>query len=303
MTEIKPPSAIEIEKSIIASLIVESDSYLKVSDLLKPEHFFLQENKIIYLTLQEMFNNNIPIDMVSLFNILKNKNKMETIGGVAYISKICNSFSSAANIEYHSKILIEKFNGGPIGLKTIGAAMAEEEATVEEVIERDLVERGRRGIGRDVPADAVALLVCPDHHRHRVPADDALDTALDVAVAGIRRLLLRRDGVDVGRADGLRRRNSGRPQPAQQVGQKPLGAVRRQTGQRRGQQFLVRRKPRRPRGGRRCSSGRRWVLVQRFHDQKGIRSKGTLHGPPGVAGKTVAPDARPKIHWYRWRTT
>jgi replicative DNA helicase len=107
-TNIKPPSAVEIEKSIIASLIVESDSYLKISDLLKPEHFFLQENKIVFSTIKEMFDNNVPIDMMSVFDTLKKKNEVGTIGGVAYISKICNGFTTAANIEYHSKILIDK---------------------------------------------------------------------------------------------------------------------------------------------------------------------------------------------------
>ena len=70
---------------------------------------------------------------------------------------------------------------------------------VEEVVERHFVERGGRGKGRDVPADAVALLVRADDHRHRVPADDALDAALDVAVAGIVGLFVGGDRVDVGR--------------------------------------------------------------------------------------------------------
>ena len=70
---------------------------------------------------------------------------------------------------------------------------------MEEVVEGDFVERGRRGIGRDVAADARAFLVRPHHHRHRVPADDALDLPLQFAVAGVRGLLIGRDGVDVGR--------------------------------------------------------------------------------------------------------
>jgi replicative DNA helicase len=109
MTETKPIAAIEIEKGVLASLILENDSYLKISDLLKPEHFFLQENKIIYSTLQEMFNNDIPIDIASLYDILKKKGDAEAIGGITYISQICRGFTSAANIEYHSKILIDKY--------------------------------------------------------------------------------------------------------------------------------------------------------------------------------------------------
>ncbi len=63
-------------------------------------------------------------------------------------------------------------------------------AAAEEVVEADLVERGGAGEGRDVAAD-VGVLVRLQHHRHRVPADDALDAPFEFAVAGERGLLLR----------------------------------------------------------------------------------------------------------------
>ena len=60
---------------------------------------------------------------------------------------------------------------------------------LEEVIEPDFVERGGRGVRRDVTADAVLELVGLDDHRQRVPADQALDAALDLAAARKRRLI------------------------------------------------------------------------------------------------------------------
>ena len=59
---------------------------------------------------------------------------------------------------------------------------------LEEVVEADFVERGGRRVRRDVTADAVLGLVGLDDHRQRVPADEALDAALDLAAAGERRL-------------------------------------------------------------------------------------------------------------------
>jgi hypothetical protein len=71
----------------------------------------------------------------------------------------------------------------------------------KEVIEADFVEgRGRR-VGRNVAADAGVLLVLAMHHGHGVPADQALDAALELAVAGIRNFVLHRDGVQVGRVE------------------------------------------------------------------------------------------------------
>ncbi len=77
-------------------------------------------------------------------------------------------------------------------------------APAEEVVEGHLVQGGRRGVGRDVPAQPVELAVGAHHHGHRVPADEALDAALDVPVAGIGGLLFDRDRVDVGRVGGER---------------------------------------------------------------------------------------------------
>ena len=72
----------------------------------------------------------------------------------------------------------------------------------EEVMEADLVERGRRGVGGDVAADALGAVVGLDDHRHRVPAHEALDALLEHAVARVGRLAAGRDRVHVGRARG-----------------------------------------------------------------------------------------------------
>ena len=71
--------------------------------------------------------------------------------------------------------------------------------SAEEVVEADLVEGGGGGVGGDVSADAVVVLVGLDDHRHGVPADDGFDAALDVEVAGIGGLALDGDRVDVRR--------------------------------------------------------------------------------------------------------
>ena len=74
----------------------------------------------------------------------------------------------------------------------------------EEMIEADFVQRRRRRVRRDVAADALFRLVRAHDHRHRIPADQALDAALDIGVAGHRRLLVGRNRVDVRRVGGER---------------------------------------------------------------------------------------------------
>ncbi len=83
-----------------------------------------------------------------------------------------------------------------INLVAVEAAFA---AAAEEVVEADFVQVGRRGEGGDVSADAGEVAIGADDHRHRVPADEALDAALQLALAGVARLLVVRDRVDVRR--------------------------------------------------------------------------------------------------------
>ena len=82
-------------------------------------------------------------------------------------------------------------------------------ATAEEVVVAHLIQRRRRGEGRDVTADAVFHLVGAHDHGHRVPADQALDAALDLAAARIGPFLGGVDGVDVGGVGGERQLDAG----------------------------------------------------------------------------------------------
>src|SRR5207249_4395429 len=87
--------------------------------------------------------------------------------------------------------------GGGVALDVDLVAEAAVGLAVEEVVEADLVERRRRGVGRQVPAEAVVAPVGPGDHGHGVPPDEGPDAALDVLVAREPGLLFGRDGVDV----------------------------------------------------------------------------------------------------------
>ena len=99
--------------------------------------------------------------------------------------------------------------GRRVALEVDHVAAAGMILTAEEVVEADLVQRRRRSVGRNVPADAVIVLIRLDDHRHRVPANDRLDPPFNVEIAGIRRLFLDRNGVDVGRLGCHRQTDAG----------------------------------------------------------------------------------------------
>ena len=113
----------------------------------------------------------------------------------------------------------------------------------EEMVEPHLVQRRRRGVGRDVPAQAAVLAVGVDHHRHRVPADVALDPPLHLPIPRERRLLIGGDGVDVRRADHPRHIHAARAQPFGQAVQEARGLLRPLVLQRELQHGLQRLQP------------------------------------------------------------
>src|SRR5262249_42046002 len=71
----------------------------------------------------------------------------------------------------------------------------------EEMVEADLEKRCSRGVGGYMAADAGLVLVGTHHHGHGIPANQTLDAPLGLAVAGKRRLLIRRNGIDIRRVE------------------------------------------------------------------------------------------------------
>ena len=96
---------------------------------------------------------------------------------------------------------------------------------LEEVIESDFVKRRGGRVGGDVSADAVRQPIGANDHRHRVPADEALDAALDLLAAGERRLVFRPDRIDVGGDGRERQRDAGHAGVMAQAGEQALDAA------------------------------------------------------------------------------
>jgi replicative DNA helicase len=104
-----PPSAVEVEKSVLGAMILDIEAVPKVMETLKPECFFDKKNQLIFEAMISLFEANEPIDTVSLYEELNKNSKIASAGGSSYISKLAQDVSSAANVEYHSKVILEKW--------------------------------------------------------------------------------------------------------------------------------------------------------------------------------------------------
>ncbi len=104
-----PPSVPEVEMSVLGAMLIDEDAVPKAIEILKPDCFFDKRNSLIFESMASLYEANEPIDTVSLYEELKKAGKTEEAGGAAYVSKLTQDVSSAANIDYHARVVLEKW--------------------------------------------------------------------------------------------------------------------------------------------------------------------------------------------------
>jgi replicative DNA helicase len=103
-----PPQAIDLEEAVLGALMLERDALTNVVDILKPESFYKEAHKVIYSAILELFSDSQPIDLLTVTNQLRKKGQLELAGGAFFITELTSKVSSAANIEYHARIVTEQ---------------------------------------------------------------------------------------------------------------------------------------------------------------------------------------------------
>jgi len=111
MTELGmiPPQAPDMERAIIGAMLIDTNAISKAIELISDEYFYKPINRILFATIIELYNKNIPIDQLTVAEHLRQTGNIDTIGGEQAIVTLMNETGSSANIEYHCSILIEKY--------------------------------------------------------------------------------------------------------------------------------------------------------------------------------------------------
>lgn len=104
-----PPQAVDLEEAVLGALMLEKDALSSVIDILKPEVFYKDSHQKIFKTIRYLFEKTSPVDILTVTAQLRQFGELEMIGGAYYITELTNRVASAANIEYHSRIIIQKF--------------------------------------------------------------------------------------------------------------------------------------------------------------------------------------------------
>lgn len=104
-----PPRDIELEKVVLGALMLEKDAYMNVCDTLTPDSFYDPVNQKIYEAISNLGLNQQPIDMRTVTEKLRQLGYLKDVGGPAHIAELTAMVYSSANIEFHAKIIAQKY--------------------------------------------------------------------------------------------------------------------------------------------------------------------------------------------------
>lgn len=104
-----PPQARELEAAVLGAILIEKEAISYVCDILKPDCFYVNAHATIYQTVQNLFSKSQPIDLLTTTEHLRKLEKLESVGGAYFLSELTNLVASSANIEYHARIIKQKY--------------------------------------------------------------------------------------------------------------------------------------------------------------------------------------------------
>ncbi len=102
------PQTIPLEEVILGALMIDRDAMSDIINILTPDSFYLNAHQDIFEAMQMLYNNSHPVDLLTVRDQLSKNDKLDEIGGVVYLVDLTNKVASAANIEYHARIVAQK---------------------------------------------------------------------------------------------------------------------------------------------------------------------------------------------------
>jgi len=148
-----PPHDKEAEQSVLGAVLIDPSSISMASQNLNPKHFYFKENRLIYEAMLELFQNNEPIDILTLASQLKKRKAYKEVGGKNYLSLLLDVVPTSANIEQYAKVVKDsavKRSLISLGSDLVRQAFKEEGAVVDllNMAERDVFALSQESIRR-----------------------------------------------------------------------------------------------------------------------------------------------------------
>jgi replicative DNA helicase len=157
-----PPNALEFEETVLGALMLEKDAIHTVSDILKPESFYSDALGKIYKSILDLSLNLKPIDIHTVAQQLKISGDIDAIGGPFYLAQLTNKVASTAHLEYHARIIAQKFIQRELirvgaSIQTKAFEETEDVADMLDEAEKSLFEIAEGNIKKEVSQIDVVL--------------------------------------------------------------------------------------------------------------------------------------------------
>ena len=104
-----PPQAVDLEEVVLGAMMIDKKGVDEVIDILQPEAFYKESHQLIFSSIISLFEKQEPIDIKTVSFQLKKDGNLNTVGGDYYLIELSQKVSSSAHIEFHSRIILQKF--------------------------------------------------------------------------------------------------------------------------------------------------------------------------------------------------
>jgi replicative DNA helicase len=103
-----PPQNLDVEASLLGSLLIDGDAFLKISDQIQADDFYDKRHSMIFSAMRTLHDKRSPIDILTLSEQLKNDSKLDLIGGAGFLTELTNVVPTASHLEQYAEIVAEK---------------------------------------------------------------------------------------------------------------------------------------------------------------------------------------------------
>jgi len=103
-----PPHSMEAEQSVLGSMLIAPDSWDKVAELVIEDDFYNRSHQLIYRGILNLLAKNLPVDLITVSEVLESTDELELAGGFAYLGELAKNTPSAANVVAYAEIIKER---------------------------------------------------------------------------------------------------------------------------------------------------------------------------------------------------
>ena len=104
-----PPQALDLEESVLGALMLDQNALTNTIEIIHTEYFYKPEHQLIFKAIVSLFEKSNPVDILTVVEELRSTGNLDAAGGAYYVSQLTNRVVSAAHIEYHARVLSEKY--------------------------------------------------------------------------------------------------------------------------------------------------------------------------------------------------